>query len=134
MGVGFRLLGLLPQIDGGCKGPGSASVHLILADLPAFRKLAGPGADPIGEQGFIPGCPGCIEAACHIPSPALLAARGVYRRVKRFFRKVKSPSSRIWHSWADRALRSTERKSASCWRLNGMEKVLPPLRLASSDR
>ena len=58
----------------------------------------------------------------------------LYNSSKMFFSNRRSPSSRILQSSFDMALRSTERKSASCWRLKGMAKRALPHRLASSDR
>lgn len=57
-----------------------------------------------------------------------------YNRTKWFLLNSSSPSFRILHSSLDMALRSTDRKSASCWRLKGIEKLLLFWRFASSER
>lgn len=51
-----------------------------------------------------------------------------------FFSNSISPSSRILQSSLDIALRSTDKKSASCWRLKGMVKFALFCFLACSDR
>ena len=57
-----------------------------------------------------------------------------YSKVNSFFSNNKSPSSRILHNSFDMALRSTQRKSASCCLVKGIVKWLLLCRLASSDR
>ena len=48
----------------------------------------------------------------------------IYNKVKWFLLNSISPSSLILQSSLDIALLSTDKKSASCWRLKGMETLL----------
>ncbi len=57
-----------------------------------------------------------------------------HSKVKLFLLNSIRPSSRIFESSFDMALLSTERKSASCWRLKGIEKLEAFCLFASSDR
>ena len=63
-----------------------------------------------------------------------LSYKKFYNSLKQFLSNSSSPSLRILLSSFDIALRSTKRKSASCWRLNGIVKLELFCRVASSDK
>lgn len=76
-------------------------------------------------------CVVIIQPTAHIH---ILRSVAFQSSLNLFFSNSKSPSSRILHSSLDIALRSTDKKSASCWRLKGMGKLALFCFLDCSDR